>query len=60
VGIDSLSSSLGEERSTIEDVYEPFLVQEGYIVRTARGRVATKDAYEHFGRAWVGNQKELF
>jgi Holliday junction DNA helicase RuvB len=60
VGIDSLSSSLGEERNTIEDVYEPFLVQEGYIVRTARGRVATKDAYEHFGRAWVGNQKELF
>ncbi|HEX9157468.1 MAG TPA: Holliday junction branch migration DNA helicase RuvB [Syntrophales bacterium] len=60
VGIDSLSSSLGEERNTIEDVYEPFLVQEGYIVRTARGRVATKDAYEHFGRVWVGNQKELF
>jgi len=60
VGIDSLSSSLGEERNTIEDVYEPFLVQEGYIVRTARGRVATKDAYEHFGRAWTGNQKDLF
>ena len=60
VGIDSLSSSLGEERNTIEDVYEPFLVQEGYIVRTARGRVATKDAYEHFDRVWVGNQKELF
>jgi Holliday junction DNA helicase RuvB len=60
VGIDSLSSSLGEERNTIEDVYEPFLVQEGYIVRTARGRVATKDAYEHFGRAWSGSQKELF
>ncbi len=60
VGIDSLASSIGEERHTIEDVYEPFLVQEGYIVRTARGRVATKAAYEHFGRAWVGNQKELF
>jgi len=60
VGIDSLSSSLGEERHTIEDVYEPYLVQEGYVVRTARGRVATKAAYEHFGRAWVGNQKELF
>ena len=60
VGIDSLSSSLGEERHTIEDVYEPYLVQEGYIVRTARGRVATKAAYEHMGRAWVGNQKELF
>jgi Holliday junction DNA helicase RuvB len=60
VGIDSLSSSLGEERHTIEDVYEPYLVQEGYIIRTARGRVATKAAYEHMGRAWVGNQKELF
>jgi len=60
VGIESLSSSLGEERHTIEDVYEPYLVQEGYIVRTARGRVATKAAYEHMGRAWVGNQKELF
>jgi holliday junction DNA helicase RuvB len=60
VGIDSLSSSLGEERNTIEDVYEPFLVQEGYIVRTARGRVATKEAFEHFGRTWSGNQKELF
>jgi Holliday junction DNA helicase RuvB len=60
VGIDSLSSSLGEERHTIEDVYEPYLVQEGYVVRTARGRVATKAAYEHFGRTWVGNQKELF
>ena len=60
VGIDSLASSLGEERHTIEDVYEPYLVQEGYIVRTARGRVATKAAYEHMGRAWVGNQKELF
>ena len=60
VGIDSLSSSLGEERHTIEDVYEPYLVQEGYIVRTARGRVATKAAYEHMGRAWTGNQKELF
>ncbi|NPV05878.1 MAG: Holliday junction branch migration DNA helicase RuvB [Syntrophaceae bacterium] len=60
VGIDSLSSSLGEERHTIEDVYEPYLVQEGYIVRTARGRVATKAAYDHLGRAWSGNQKELF
>lgn len=60
VGIDSLSSSLGEERHTIEDVYEPYLVQEGYIVRTARGRVATKAAYDHLGRAWTGNQKELF
>ena len=60
VGIDSLSSSIGEERNTIEDVYEPFLIQEGFLHRTTRGRVATKLAYEHFGRQWADrNQKEL-
>jgi Holliday junction DNA helicase RuvB len=61
VGIDSLSASIGEEKTTIEDVYEPFLIQEGYIQRTNRGRVATKNAYEHFGRKWSEkNQKHLF
>jgi Holliday junction DNA helicase RuvB len=61
VGIDNLSSAIGEERSTIEDVYEPFLIQEGYLQRTARGRVATRRAYEHFSRRWIGgNQKEFF
>lgn len=60
VGIDNLAAALGEEKNTIEDVYEPFLIQEGYVQRTPRGRVATKIAYEHFGRKWVGNQKELF
>ena len=61
VGIDNLSSAIGEERATIEDVYEPYLIQEGYLQRTARGRIATRRAYEHFGRKWVaGNQKELF
>jgi Holliday junction DNA helicase RuvB len=61
VGVDNLSAAIGEERSTIEDVYEPFLIQEGYLQRTARGRVATRRAYEHFGRPWVcTNQKELF
>lgn len=59
VGIESLSSAIGEEKNTIEDVYEPFLIQEGYLHRTARGRMATKLAYEHFGRPWT-NQKELF
>jgi Holliday junction DNA helicase RuvB len=60
VGIDSLSSAIGEERTTLEDVYEPFLVQEGYIQRTARGRLATKAAYDHFGRSWPGaRQGEL-
>jgi holliday junction DNA helicase RuvB len=49
VGVDSLSAALGEERGTIEDVVEPFLIQQGFIMRTARGRVATRNAYLHFG-----------
>jgi Holliday junction DNA helicase RuvB len=49
VGVDSLATALGEERGTIEDVIEPFLIQQGYIMRTARGRVATRNAYLHFG-----------
>ena len=61
VGIDNMSAAIGEEKTTIEDVYEPFLIQEGYIQRTARGRMATKLAYEHFGKPWAeANQKELF
>jgi len=60
-GIDNIASTIGEERSTIEDVYEPFLVQEGYIQRTPRGRIATRAAYEHFSKKWVGsNQGDLF
>ena len=51
VGVDSLAAALGEERGTIEDVIEPFLIQQGYIMRTARGRVATRNAYLHFGLA---------
>jgi len=49
VGVDSLSAALGEERGTIEDVIEPYLIQQGFIMRTARGRVATRNAYLHFG-----------
>ena len=49
VGIDSLAAAIGEERGTIEDVLEPFLIQQGFMMRTARGRVATKNAYLHFG-----------
>jgi Holliday junction DNA helicase RuvB len=61
VGIDNLSSAIGEERETIEDVYEPYLIQEGYLQRTARGRIATRRAYEHFSRKWIaGAQKNLF
>jgi Holliday junction DNA helicase RuvB len=49
VGVDSLAAAVGEERDTIEDVYEPFLIQQGFIMRTPRGRVATLNAYQHFG-----------
>ena len=49
VGIESLAAAVGEERGTIEDVLEPYLIQQGFIMRTARGRVATKNAYLHFG-----------
>lgn len=47
-GVDTLSTVVGEERDTLEDVYEPYLVQEGYLNRTPRGRMATRLAYEHF------------
>lgn len=49
VGIDSLAASISEERGTIEDVIEPFLIQQGFIMRTPRGRIATRHAYLHFG-----------
>lgn len=48
-GVDSLAASIGEERDTVEDVLEPYLMQQGYITRTPRGRMATKLAYLHFG-----------
>src|SRR5690606_34450992 len=51
VGIESLSAALGEERGTIEDVIEPYLIQQGYLMRTARGRVATRNAWLLFGLA---------
>jgi holliday junction DNA helicase RuvB len=49
VGIESLSAAVGEERGTLEDVIEPFLIQQGFLMRTARGRMATRAAYLHFG-----------
>lgn len=49
VGLDTLAAAIGEDSGTIEDVYEPYLIQNGLIQRTPRGRVATKSAYEHFG-----------
>jgi len=50
VGVETLAAAIGEEKDTIEDVYEPFLIQAGFIQRTPRGRVATPRAYNHFGR----------
>ncbi|MBD3776513.1 MAG: Holliday junction branch migration DNA helicase RuvB, partial [Thiotrichales bacterium] len=52
VGIDSLATALGEERGTIEDVIEPFLVQQGFLIRSPRGRMASRRAYEHLGRLY--------
>jgi Holliday junction DNA helicase RuvB len=51
VGVDSLAAAIGEERGTIEDVLEPFLIQQGFLMRTPRGRTATRSAYLHFGLA---------
>jgi Holliday junction DNA helicase RuvB len=60
VGVESLAAAIGEEKITIEDVYEPYLIQEGYLQRTARGRIACAKAYEHFGLKATSGQKELF
>ncbi len=49
VGVDSLAAAIGEERGTIEDVLEPYLIQQGFMMRTPRGRMATRNAYQHFG-----------
>jgi Holliday junction DNA helicase RuvB len=48
-GIESLAASLGESRDTLEDIIEPYLIQQGFLERTPRGRVAGRKAYEHFG-----------
>lgn len=58
VGLDTLAASIGEDSGTIEDVYEPFLIQRGLINRTPRGRVATKSAYQHFGLEDIYVNKE--
>jgi Holliday junction DNA helicase RuvB len=50
IGLETLATVVCEEKNTLEDVYEPFLIQSGFLARTPRGRVATITAYEHFGR----------
>ncbi len=51
VGVETVAAIVGEQRDTLEDVYEPFLLQEGFLHRTPRGRVATARAYQYFGKA---------
>ena len=60
VGITTISTAVGEEAGTIEEVYEPFLIQEGYLIRTPRGREATEQAYKHFGRVPRHTKGSLF
>ena len=61
IGLDTLSAAVGEEKDTLEDIYEPFLILLGYIKRTPRGRVATPLAYKHFGIKMSEQlQKKLF
>jgi len=55
VGLDSISAAIGEERGTIEEVIEPYLIQQGFLMRTPRGRVASRNAYQHFGLAMPNN-----
>ena len=62
VGLDNIAAAIGEERDTIEDVLEPYLIQQGYLMRTPRGRIATPLAYEHFGLSApaTGGTRELW
>ena len=61
VGVDSIAAALSEERGTIEDVIEPYLIQQGYVSRTARGRMVTAKAYQHLGlKRPKGKEKDLF
>jgi Holliday junction DNA helicase RuvB len=60
VGINTLSTAVSESSETLEEVYEPFLIQQGFIVRTPRGREVTKFAYDHLGKKKHSNQDELF
>lgn len=60
VGLKTIATAVGEDEGTIEEVYEPFLIQEGYIMRTARGRECTENAYKHLGRTFKPKPDTLF
>lgn len=59
VGVDTISAAVSEERNTIEDVCEPYLMQIGFISRTPRGRIAMKAAYDHIGAVWDKKPEEV-
>ena len=63
MGVSTIATAIGEDGGTVEEVYEPFLIMEGFIKRTPRGRMATKLAYDHLGRNQYGSnilQGDLF
>jgi Holliday junction DNA helicase RuvB len=60
VGLKTIATAVGEDEGTIEEVYEPFLIQEGFLMRTSRGREATDNAYKHLGRLKIGGSQTLF
>ncbi|MDY0042437.1 MAG: Holliday junction DNA helicase RuvB C-terminal domain-containing protein, partial [Desulforhabdus sp.] len=57
VGIDTLAAAVSVEKGTLEDVYEPYLIQEGFLIKTPRGRIATRLAYEHLGIAFHSSRQ---
>ena len=58
IGLDTLATVVCEEKNTLEDVYEPFLIQSGFLIRTSRGRMATQAAYEHFKRPYLRKEDQ--
>ena len=60
VGLTTIATAVGEQAGTIEEVYEPYLIQEGYLMRTPRGRQATEKAFNHLGRQKSPDQNSLF
>ena len=60
VGISTIATAVGEQVGTIEEVYEPFLIQEGYLMRTPRGRQATEKSFKHLGKTGPTKQTDLF
>jgi Holliday junction DNA helicase RuvB len=60
VGLNTLATAVGEEGGTLEEVYEPFLIMEGFLVRTPRGREVTEKAYHHLGKKYFKDKGSLF